>query len=526
MATSPLYDWRKQQGQPQGSAGIVTSTLNQQAVAAPAVTPTPTPSPVPAPTPAGNVTTQVQSPAQDNFAAGTSTLPKPAPGPTPAQNPTTTTAPAHGSTYTGDVAVGNLIYTYQNGMVTATRQANAAPSTSGLAIPGVQDGPNQQNTSTPTAGGFTGTVRGGAAGAEYDDVYENGVLISRTAVGSNNPVPIDPNGNQYKPGMPGTPGTPATQAPAAVSTAPPSYIQSLLDSIQGLTSKAPDKVNPVVAPQISAPSVSSELGALLSKGGDYMRRATQMGLNTANRRGLINSSLAGTAGAAAAIDAAAPLAQAQAQLGLSAAQSNQASSLQSLTQAQDINAQNARDQNLFQRETALAGLNQAAQMETQQREIAARTELAKLDNQFQMGQLDRQSYLNRTNAIELAYAQAEIDSTMQRFQSDLRVSESAKVDAAKIVAGLQGDAASSMLGLPTDYQRELTALMTTQGLSGDQLAAGIAALNSSFTARANYARLIANPGSTTAYDNSWMADSRTKKQREADEAAARTAATA
>ncbi len=57
---------------------------------------------------------------------------------------------------------------------------------------------------------------------------------------------------------------------------------------------------------------SEQLTGLLSQNSDYMKRAETKGLQVANSRGLLNSSIAAGTSQAAAIDAAAPIAQADA----------------------------------------------------------------------------------------------------------------------------------------------------------------------------------------------------------------------
>lgn len=89
--------------------------------------------------------------------------------------------------------------------------------------------------------------------------------------------------------------------------------------------------------------VAGQLGKLLSSSSDYMSRARSRALQFANDRGLANSSLAATAGEAAAIDAALPIAQQDAQTYGTAQKGNV-----------DTRNQFAMDANRFGREGALA----------------------------------------------------------------------------------------------------------------------------------------------------------------------------
>lgn len=70
-------------------------------------------------------------------------------------------------------------------------------------------------------------------------------------------------------------------------------------------------------------TVSGQLDALLAKDSQYLQRARAGSAQTANSRGLLNSSMAAGAGEAAAIDAALPIANADAQTYGNAARDNQ-----------------------------------------------------------------------------------------------------------------------------------------------------------------------------------------------------------
>ena len=70
-------------------------------------------------------------------------------------------------------------------------------------------------------------------------------------------------------------------------------------------------------------TVSGQLDSLLAKDSAYTNRARAGAMQTANKRGLLNSSMAAGAGEAAAIDAALPIANADAQVYQNAAKDNQ-----------------------------------------------------------------------------------------------------------------------------------------------------------------------------------------------------------
>lgn len=95
--------------------------------------------------------------------------------------------------------------------------------------------------------------------------------------------------------------------------------------------------------QVDAKStVQGQMNGLLDKGGDYMKRAETKGLQMANSRGLLNTDMAVSAAHGAAIDAALPIAQQDAQTYNSQSLTNQAAS----NQANQVNTQNQQQVNL------------------------------------------------------------------------------------------------------------------------------------------------------------------------------------
>lgn len=77
-------------------------------------------------------------------------------------------------------------------------------------------------------------------------------------------------------------------------------------------------------------TVSGQLDSILAKGSPYLERARAGAAQTANARGLLNSSMAAGAGEAAAIDAALPIASADASVYGTASRDNQAAANQGL----------------------------------------------------------------------------------------------------------------------------------------------------------------------------------------------------
>lgn len=103
-------------------------------------------------------------------------------------------------------------------------------------------------------------------------------------------------------------------------------------------------------------TVSGQLDALLAKDSSYVTRARAGASQTANSRGLLNSSMAAGAGEGAAIDAALPIANADAQTYQTAARDNQAAGNAAL----QVNSEAANKAMLFnadaQNQFAMQGL--------------------------------------------------------------------------------------------------------------------------------------------------------------------------
>jgi len=213
-----------------------------------------------------------------------------------------------------------------------------------------------------------------------------------------------------------TPPKPATtQAPAAAAaTATP--------TAQAAPPPQSAQFTPVTRTlDAKTETTQGQMGALLAKDSPYLTAARERAKATMNQRGLLNSTLAGTAGEAAAIDAALPIAQAdagayQAQAGKNqdaqnvAGQTNAAAENQfklsdkGFQQQKDINTQQygyqtGLNQQQFQHQTAL---------NTQQEQ--AQTRLATLDQSFKT----TLAKLNQDQAKELQALTAGYSATLQR----------------------------------------------------------------------------------------------------------------
>lgn len=122
--------------------------------------------------------------------------------------------------------------------------------------------------------------------------------------------------------------------------------------------------------------VSGQLGKLLSKDSDYMTRARTRAAQVSAGRGLLNSSLAASAGESAAIDAALPIAQQDAQSFLTAQRDN---TLAKNTFDSDANA--------FARQGALAKFQGATNLYSQGLDLAQSDKQLQADTAYRQADL-------------------------------------------------------------------------------------------------------------------------------------------
>ena len=125
---------------------------------------------------------------------------------------------------------------------------------------------------------------------------------------------VDRQMNSAVPKMNGPPTkTPPADPGAAASDSPAAEAAGTVAPAERQTTPEPVReAAPGVGEGQALPGVSGRLKGLLSEDSPYIDRARTSARQAANRRGLMNSSIAAGAGEAAAIDAALPIAQADA----------------------------------------------------------------------------------------------------------------------------------------------------------------------------------------------------------------------
>ena len=180
------------------------------------------------------------------------------------------------------------------------------------------------------------------------------------------PLPTDPLATTAAPATNTPTTTPSTPAPTPAT--PVSNLFDKYKSAEGfdLNQAAGDTAQPTMA--------SDRLNSLLATDSPYIQMARTRAAQTANSRGLLNSSIAAGAGEAAAIERAAPLAQSDAE------QTNLF----------------ARDKNNFQREGAIRQLGIAADSDTQGRTMEFNRDQQAIDQDFKIAQAQIQTKLDNS----------------------------------------------------------------------------------------------------------------------------------
>ena len=163
--------------------------------------------------------------------------------------------------------------------------------------------------------GITGYGWSAGGGNTYSDMYGNPVDINGEPLLRSNPITTysQPNSNSV-------PATPTTQqTPSTTPTAP-----TIPTAPTETNNNQPNDATPTlynVDPTMQ--TVQGQLNGLLNSDSPYIQLARQQAAEQSNSRGLLNSSLAATAGERAAIESAMPIAQQDAQTYFSQANLNQ-----------------------------------------------------------------------------------------------------------------------------------------------------------------------------------------------------------
>lgn len=202
-----------------------------------------------------------------------------------------------------------------------------------------------------------------------------------------------------------TTGAPTGALPAAAGTNPTDYSADKLLTMTGTTA-GPTSYTPD-----DSALVSSNLTKLISGDSDYMTLARTKAAQYANSRGLLNSSIGGGAGEAAAIEAALPIAQGDSQVNAAA-------------QAANANAKNsfALDANQFQRQGALAAMNAGYTKDSQAADQQFKGTQADLDRTLKTEQFDKDlAQRDKQLTTDQQLKQATLEQELTRTYMDARM---------------------------------------------------------------------------------------------------------
>jgi len=261
------------------------------------------------------------------------------------------------------------------------------------------------STADPTAATNTAAGGAGAAGANPSSIQPT------TSMGSNTATNPSPSGATiYNTANPFAPTSPAGNASAPSSGILSSNMQQV---------NAPTTNNNVAQTSASTQNVTpnqtvaGQLSNVLASNSPLLQQAQANAMQTANGRGLLNSSMAAGAGTAALIQNALQIAQPDANINANAASLN--SQLQTQANTTNANAQNAANQNTaqmnLQAQTTNANNAQQSAMDQYDTAFKAAMQNASAADQIQLTQVDGQVKTN------LANIQAQYQTIMQTSQS-------------------------------------------------------------------------------------------------------------
>ena len=275
----------------------------------------------------------------------------------------------------------------------------------------------------------------------------------------------------------GAPRAGLPRAPAPGAAAPEQQVQAMVPKVgvgPGQPGRPGAKMGPVQrpAPEVTTEpvtrdregkpiaGVSGRLQGLLSEESPYIQRARARAKQAANRRGLMNTSIAAGAGEAAAIDAALPIAQADA--GIAASERGLRSA--EFMQARDHKVQQLMQQRGFDHDSAQRQADRELSELLQQRDINARRMMLsqQLSAQAALAAANRQLQRDMQSAgFEFAAEQGELNREFTTEQSALERGQRQQIAIDNARRQIEGTYQAAMLALSlnTDLPPEERARM-------------------------------------------------------------------
>ena len=212
-------------------------------------------------------------------------------------------------------------------------------------------------------------------------------------------------------------------------------------------------------------TVQGQLSGILKTGSPLLDRAETKAAQAANSRGLLNSTMAITAGQSALYDAALPIAQQDASTFADAGKTNAQQRTQvGLANASAANS-SAQQAAGFQQQSNLQTQDLAAQAAQQQRELASRYDLASLDANSRMAlqQADaaNQQKLQAANAALQTGLQANdlaVKQSMQQYDAAVQQAMNGQNNENKLkLAQMDADTKTNLAEIEAKYKNQLQA---------------------------------------------------------------------
>lgn len=210
-------------------------------------------------------------------------------------------------------------------------------------------------------------------------------------------------------------------------------------------------------------TVQGQLSGILKTGSPLLDRAETKAAQAANSRGLLNSTMAITAGQSALYDAALPIAQQDASTFADAGKTNAQQRTQvGLANASAANS-SAQQAAGFQQQSNLQTQDLAAQAAQQDKELASRYDLANLDantrKELQAADAANQQKLQAANAALQTGLQANdlaVKQSMQQYEASVQQAMQGVDNASKLqIAQLNANTQTSLADIEAKYKNQL-----------------------------------------------------------------------
>ena len=250
-------------------------------------------------------------------------------------------------------------------------------------------------------------------------------------------------------------------APATTTSAPRTTNTGTTPGVGGVTTVAAPTPVATELWNVDANQLTSEnLNKLLSEGSSYLDLARTGAAQTANSRGLLNSSMAAGAGEAAAIGAALPIAQSDASVYADSAKTN-ATAKNNMNQFNANLSYDAGKTNAgFYNDRSLQDSRIAAEMKMQDKSLASAEKISAANNS---AALERTKYTTDANTAMAAADRASREA-MNKYNTDASTANAAAELSARMQMNSDNNAAAfdrTMASIDASYKASYLSTITT-----------------------------------------------------------------